>query len=401
MKRDRQPPILAATALLCGALGTTALAQPILEEAARLSPTRPPLADLAGDYVALSGDTAVVGGYGPYASTPGWAHVFVRDGGVWHEQAWLTPANPSASERLGLSAALWGDTLVVGGKGGSVIVFRRDGTRWSEEAELTSDTPYSFFGQSVALSGDTAVVGDYGDALSTGAAFVFERRDGRWTRRAKLVPPDAEGYDAVGRHVAISHDTIVATAHGDDDNGSDAGAIHVFVRNGTAWRFETKLIAGDGEAGDRFGTSVALDRGTIIVGAVGDRRPNGLRTGSAYVFRRRDGAWIEQAKLIPSDGGHRDLFGSAVAVEDDLAVVGARWNDAAGNQSGAAYLFTRENGSWRERARLAASDADEIRELGRSVALSGGSALVAPRPTRDGAAYLFEVARELAVLDGR
>ena len=129
-------------------------------------------------------------------------------------------------------------------------------------------------------------------------------------------------YDNFGDSVAIAGDTIVVGAPGDDDNGSDSGSAYVFTRTGTTWTEQAKLTASDGAADDYFGSSVAIAGDTIVVGASGDD-DEWQCSGSAYVFTRTGTTWTEQAKLTASDGAANDHFGGSVAIAGDTIVVGS------------------------------------------------------------------------------
>lgn len=159
-----------------------------------------------------------------------------------------------------------------------------------------------------------------------------------WSEQAKLTASDAAAGDWFGYSVAVSGDTAVVGANGDDDGGSASDSAYVFVRSGMSWNEQTKLTASDPAIGDNFGTSVALSGHTAVVGAPFD--DDGItNSGSAYVFVRSGTSWSEQAKLIAGDADAGDNFGRSVAVSDDTAVVGAYQDDDGGSNSGSAYVF--------------------------------------------------------------
>ena len=177
----------------------------------------------------------------------------------------------------------------------------------------------------------TASVGVLLPALASVAAEVSEA--------AKLLASDgAEGDHFGDFSVAVAGDTAVIGAWGDDDDGIDSGSAYVFRYNGTAWVEEAKLTASDAAEGDHFGGSVTVSGDTVVVGAYADD-DNGSRSGSAYVFRYSGTAWVEEAKLTASDGAADDFFGFPVAVSGDTVVVGAGGDDDNGIDSGAAYVY--------------------------------------------------------------
>ena len=210
---------------------------------------------------------------------------------------------------------------------------------WSEQQKLTASdaAPNDDFGTSVALSGDTAVVGapfDDDAGSASGSAYVFVRSGTRWSQQQKLTASDAAPNDDFGLAVAVSGDTAVVGAIGDDDAGRVSGAAYVFVRSGTRWSQQQKLTASDAASNDLFGISVAVSGDTAVVGARGDDDAGGVNSGAAYVFVRSGTRWSEQQKLTASDAAAGIRFGNSVAVSGDTAVVGAFEDDSA-------YVFVR------------------------------------------------------------
>jgi len=257
------------------------------------------------------------------------------------------------------------------------------------------------FGGAVALSGDTALVGAKLDrdpnGGQAGSAYVFTRSGGEWTQGAKLVPEDGDAGDRFGASVALAGDTALVGARSDEDpNGSGAGSAYVFTRSGGEWSQESKLVPEDGDGGDSFGASVALSGDTAVVGAWQDEDPNGDGAGSAYVFTRSSGGWTQAAKLVDEGGGSSAGFGRSVAVESDRVLVGAptaRGPDRSGG--GAVCAFTRSGGEWTQEETFAPDDASFGDRFGVSVALSGETAFVGAWADADpngpwaGSAYVF------------
>jgi hypothetical protein len=299
--------------------------------------------DNFGWSVAVSGDTAVIGARyedtgGSYA---GAAYVFTRSGGAWVEQAKLMASDAQSSDYFGGSVAVSGDTAVIGARledtggsgAGAAYVFTRTGGSWTQQAKLMASDAQSsdYFGGSVAVSGDTAVIGAYAEATggsTAGAVYVFTRTGGSWTQQAKLMASDAQAYDNFGGSVAVSGDTAVIGAYAEATGGSTAGAVYVFTRSGGAWTQQAKLLASDAQANDYFGYSVAVSGDTAVIGAYREDT-GGSNAGAVYVFTRSGGAWVEQAKLMASDAQTNDYFGYSVAVSGDTAVIGALNADAA------------------------------------------------------------------------
>jgi len=352
--------------------------------------------DFFGCSVALSGDTALVGAYLDDVganSDQGSAYVFTRSGTTVTQQGKLTASDGAAYDFFGYAVALSGDTALVGAHldrvggnsyQGSAYVFTRSGTTWTQQGKLIASdgAAYDFFGNSVALSGDTALVGAYEDDVgangSQGSAYVFTRSGTTWSEQAHLTDSDGAAYDYFGVSVALSGDTALVGARGDDVGAnSDQGSAYVFTRSGTTWSLQQKLTASDGAAGDFFGYSVALAGDTALVGAYLDDVGANGNQGSAYVFTRSGTTWTQQGKLTASDGAVDDAFGYSVALSGDAALVGATGDDVGANSDlGAAYVFTRSGTTWSLQQKLTASDGAMYDQFGNSVALSGDTALV-------------------------
>jgi hypothetical protein len=311
----------------------------------------------AGDYfgwsVSISGDYAVVGASfdDDKGASSGSAYIFKRDGTTWSQQAKLTASDGAAGDMFGCSVSISGDYAVVGAyydgdKGyasGSAYIFKRDSTTWSQQAKLTASdgAAEDFFGCSVSISGDYAVVGAYyndDNGTDSGSAYIFKRDGTTWSQQAKLTASDGAAGDGFGWSVSISGDYAFIGANLDDDKGDASGSAYIFKRDGTTWSQQAKLTAYDGAAGDVFGCSVSISGDYAIVGAYGDG-DKGSVSGSAYIFRRDGTSWVLQQKLLASDGAAGDVFGCSVSISSDCAIVGAYSDDDKGNNSGSAYVF--------------------------------------------------------------
>ena len=257
--------------------------------------------------------------------------------------------------------------------------------------KLASDgEPGDLFGSTIAIDAGRVIVGASQDDDVEGSAYVFERTDGRWMEIQKLTPPDGADGDWFSYSVAIDADTAVVGSIRNDENGEDAGAAYVYQRDGGAWALSAKLMASDGAAGDNFGSGVGVDGDTMVVGAF-----HHVESGAAYVFERVGDAWVEIDKLIASDAGASDNFGSAVAICGGTIVVGARDEDELGTNAGAAYVFELSNGAWIETAKLLASDGAVGDFFGGAAGVDGDTIVVGAifndEPVTDaGAAYVFE-----------
>jgi len=316
----------------------------------------------------------------------------------------LTADDAAGYDKFGVSVSLDGDTVVIGAFGdenetGAAYVFLREGASWNQQAKLVADDGdlTDYFGWSVAIDGDTIVVGSrFDDDMggNAGAAYVFVRSGASWSQQAKLLARDGEATDLFGTSVAIDGDTIVVGAIGDDDMADRAGAACVFTRSGTEWSHQAKLLPSDAGVWDEFGTSVSIDGDTIAVGCIGDD-DMGDNAGAVYIYERSGSTWSQQVKLIANDGATSDNFGTAVALKGGTLVAGAPGDDDMGPTSGSAYVFVGSGASWSQQAKLVASDGSDNAQLGESVSVVGDMIVVgAANETNQGgnaagSAYVF------------
>ncbi len=315
--------------------------------------------DRFGSTVAVSGNVAIVGAYldDDNGTNSGSAYVFRFNGTTWVQEQKLTPLGGAASDYFGYSVAISGNVAVVGAcaadssgtNSGSAYVFRHNGSTWNQETTLlASDGAASdYFGIAVAVEGDVAVVGAHADddnGSSSGSAYVFGFNGSSWIQEAKLSAADGSAGDRLGRAVDISGDVVVVGARDDDDLGTNSGSAYVFRFNGSSWSQDAKLMGSDGAVYDRFGHSVAVSGSVVMVGAYRSNVDPFQDSGSAYVFRYSGSSWSEEAKLVAPDAYFWDFFGSSVSVDDEAAVVGAYSEDSHGTDSGSAYFFASAGG---------------------------------------------------------
>lgn len=369
--------------------------------------------DNFGYSVSIQGDAAVVGT--PSDDNHGSAYVFGRQNGVWGEQQKLLASDAQTDDQFGYSVAIDGETVIVGANAdddngtdaGAAYAFVLQNGVWTEQQKLIAGdggANYATFGVSVSISGDTAIVGAQNDddfGTQTGAAYVYIRANGVWTQQQKLLASDAESGDQFGASVFVQGDTAIVGAIKGDGNVLDTGAAYVFTRQNGVWTQQQKLIASDGQAFDTFGESVSISGDTAILGANNDG-DNGSSSGSAYVFVRENGIWAEQQKLLPSDGAQHEEFGYSVSIDGDSAIIGALFDDDSGFFSGSAYVFANENGVWSEQQKLTASDAQGAEYFGISVSLDAGTVIVGAASDDDngfasGSAYLYNLAQEVVI----
>jgi len=199
---------------------------------------------------------------------------------------------------------------------------------------------------------------------------------GDWSEVQKLLASDAVEEAYFGGEICLDGDTALIGAPGDDDNGHWSGSVYVFTWDGTSWIEQAKLLPSDGGTVDaQFGGYMDLDGDTAVIGAFWDD-DNGLHSGSAYVFTRTGTTWTEQQKLLPADGVVDMQFGISVDLDGDTVIIGANRDDDNGNRSGSAYVYTRSGNTWTQQAKLIASDGAEEERFGIDVALEGDTAMI-------------------------
>lgn len=312
------------------------------EQVVKLQPDEGTDGDYFGEQLAVSGGTIAVGAYGDdtLGDRTGAAYVFDLASGAQHLR--LLPSDGSPEDEFGRSIAL-GEGIVaagaylrdkVGQDSGCVYLF--NSTTGEEVRQLVPSNGVAgdWFGLSVAIGSSVVAVGaPYADRSGprSGTVYLFDITTG--TELVELTPADGAPGEVFGWSVAIDGNYVVVGAPADDDFGYNSGATYVFeLSSGSLVR---KFTADDASEDARFGTSVALDRDCMVIGAHYEYGDN--EAGVAYLFDVTTGE--QRLKLLQSDGSVGDLFGHAVAVKDNLAVVTAPYDDDNGRDSGSAYLF--------------------------------------------------------------
>jgi hypothetical protein len=308
----------------------------------------------------------------------------------------LTASDGAAGDRFGADVAISGDMAVVGAptadpggnlSQGAAYVFISFGDTWPQLVKLTASDGVAddAFGDCVDISGLTVIVGapfdDIAPAINQGSAYVFVRSQSIpniWTQQAKLSFIDGSTGDQFASSVAIAGNSAIVGAPADTIGTSlRQGSTIVFVRSGSTWQQQERLIAADGAADDQFGTSVGLFGNTAIVGSNGDDIGSNAAQGSAYIFARSGTTWSFQAKLLASDGSAGDQFGHSVGISNETAIVGSPRDTVDGLlEAGSAYVFTRSGSTWVQRQKLLVPNRAEADGAGFSVGISGGLFIV-------------------------
>lgn len=329
----------------------------------------------------------------------GSAYIFKKTASTWVQQDKLLPLDLNADSNFGFSVDIDGEYAVVGAtehhssRTGAAYIYKNTGEGWVQQTKLSpSDgTSADSFGYSVAIDDDTVLVGsiyDDDNGENSGSAYVFKRNSNTWTQQDKLLPSDGKAYDFFGYSVSLEGDAalIGATSTG-YYNEDRIGSAYVFKRNGDSWNQQAILTASDGASRDAFGRSVSINGGRLVVGSSSipsavyifkqtdssswSQEPKILEgrigylygdtlltstesvgnyifsSGAGYLFKHTDNGWIQQAKLSPSDGTDYDYFGGgSIALYEDIIVLigacGASPKSVGGGGSipGAVYVFT-------------------------------------------------------------
>ncbi len=287
-------------------------------------------------------------------------------------------------DQMGSAVAVSGDTALVGAQyyqdttqnpvpqhRGRVYVFTRASGAWTQQQILTApdETDVSYFGCSVALEGDTAVIGANGHAGTSGSVYIFTRSGGAWTFQQRL---DGPTHSALGYSLAIDGDTLIAGAVGyyATDLSPQQGAAVVYTRAGGTWSKQQLITADDGADGDRFGWSVGVSGDAAIVGAPARNGGVANGDGAAYVFTRSSGVWSQQREIV---GSSLDNLGRAVAISGTTALAGA---PRAGSYAGKVVVLADTGSGWAKQTEFAAPDSLPSDTFGWAVAMSGGEALI-------------------------
>lgn len=305
-----------------------------------------------GRSVDIDGDTFVVGS--KLFGLPGAAYVYTPDGTGSFSETRLNASNGAAGDRFGFDVAVSGTTVVVGATGSSandsagVFVFTPDGAGGYDEVELEAPTQARGrqFGRALDIVGDTIVVSapnDNPDGVRSGSVYVYTRDASGDFERTRLAPSDGDVDDSFGFSVAIADGAIVVGAIDHDGPAVDSGAVYVYRPDGAGGYNESKFVASDGAEGDRFGQSVAISGTTIVVGATGVESATGPASnndgGATYVFEADGSGGNAETRLVSSAVEPNDRYGAAVAVADDIVVIGASGVNRGTNIEGAVYVL--------------------------------------------------------------
>lgn len=305
-----------------------------------------------GATTAFDGDVAILGdqSFGDYGA----AAIFRRSGATWTEEAFIVPtASPSFGESFGVSVDIEGDTAVIGawegcwdswGPVGCAYIYTRTGGTWTFSQKLSENVSYfSFYGAAVAVSGDTmAISADYASRV-----FIYVWDGTSWVKRSEISGPNS---GAFGGSLALERGTpqstlLVGAPLFNLGGFTNTGAAYAYVGNGANWALQGTFKPGP-QINDRyFGGDVSLAGDTALIGARGDR-VGMIKCGAAYAYRRNGSLWSLEEKITPPNPHHDDLFGSAVSLSNNQAVIGAQGEDIINDNRGNLYFVYRTGTTW-------------------------------------------------------
>ena len=368
--------------------------------------------DYFGIATSIWNNQALIGAYrhDVNQTNDGAAYIYEFDGNAWQPVQKIYAQNSHHQDHFGSSVSIYDTQIAIGAYrnddlgncSGAAYIFEKIDNQWVETATiLPSDgMKYDYFGYSVDIDNNQMIAGAYKSdtkARDAGAAYVFEKKDGIWSEKCRIVPQNLKPYDHFGFSTAIHDQYIVVGAYGDDSRGSLSGAAYIFEKINDVWIEKATLIPQDIKPYDFLGYSVDISSQYAVIGAYKSDTV-GLNAGAAYVFEKKDGDWVQTAELYPwkSTDGY-DFFGASVSISDDYIVIGAYGDSTKGHSAGAAYVFRQIDGTWEEIVHLVASNGQSNDYLGSSVSIStNGDVLVGAnghnsKGIQSGIAYLYSV----------
>jgi hypothetical protein len=320
-------------------------------------------------------------------------------------QTKLLAADAAQYNYFGLSVAVRGDTAIVGAYGksdlvrnaGAAYAFTRNAGSWTQQARLGTSSPLidAYLGATVATNGSyTAAGAPYASVGAQNDGVVYLFSNATWQQQTILLPNDPDSLSQFGNALAINDNTLFVGAPMHDSFGVNAGAVYVFTFDGVSWVQQQKLIGVDTAPGDRFGSALALNDGWLAVSAPLHSSP-GSPGGAVYLFEFDGISWVQRYKVGAPDTIAGDRFGSAIALDDGWLAVGVPLHRFVGSASGAVYLFEFNGTAWVQRQKFVASDTAGSDQFGSALALENrrlvvGAPLHNSNGPASGAVYIFE-----------
>ncbi len=366
--------------------------------------------DQFGQSVSIYGDTAIIGAplRDASGSNSGKAYIYRLTNGTWNLEQPLIAPDASGGDIFGGTVAIYGDTAIVGApsndasgtNSGKVYIYTRSGSTWSLQQGLTAPDPSANdgFGSSLAIYEDTIIVGTPqkdASGANSGKVYIYKRTLGSWNLEQAIISPDASILDFFGISVAIYGDTAIFGALFEDASGTDSGKVYIYKRTLGFWNLEQPLIAPDASGGDIFGGTVAIYGDTAIVGAPSKDVSGIIDSGKVYIYKRTLGFWNLEQPLIAPDASGGDSFGQKVAIYGDRVIIGAPPKDVSGIiDAGKVYIYKRILGLWNLEQQLVESSSTEEDRFGSSVSIYDntlivGSPFIDASGANSGKAYIY------------
>lgn len=278
---------------------------------------------------------------------------------------------------------------------GSAYVFKKENGVWIQQAKLMASDGASedYFGSEVAIDGDYIVIGAPGKFVngmeSAGGAYVYFRNGEQWTEQAILHASDPDGGDHFGEAVAISNDyLIVGSPYNDVASQPDRGNAYIFSRSGTTWTQQAIISPPFGLPGDNIGKSVDIDGSKVLIGAPGDDNNSQLNAGCAYMYKRVANQWYGEYQFLPETSQANSSFGSSVAMDDTTAVIGWPYFDYIGYSNlGSVSVYFYNGTTWYLHDNINPLEEHDGLTFGFSVDISHGTIIVGVPYQQIGSSY--------------
>ncbi|KAA3596226.1 MAG: hypothetical protein DWQ06_15235 [Calditrichaeota bacterium] len=283
---------------------------------------------------------------------------------------------------------------------GSVLVFSRDGESYKFEQKIVVEdvAPVSDFGFSVAIEGNEIFVGAYRDKAlgeTCGTVYAFSKENGIWKQTQKIFADDFYRGQNFGRAISISNGILAIGAPHDSEKSYWTGAVYLFEKENGVWTQKQKIFPKDPQSEEAFGNKLNIFGNRLIVSSIG-KFDETTESGAAYIFRNENGTWVQEAKLTVDEILEGDAFSSAVSLSENFAVVGAAFGDGNEKNSGTAYVFERKNETWKLHSKIVAEDGNYNDRFGVSADFFGETIILGAYRDDDkghesGAAYVFKL----------
>jgi dihydroxyacetone kinase DhaKLM complex PTS-EIIA-like component DhaM len=320
----------------------------VWKETQKLAPVDLEIGDFFGENVTISNDFALIGcGNAKILSNYGQGAVFLfkRNNNTWSQEAKLTAKDGRENDNFGKSVAIFNDRIIVGANSddidskvdqGSAYIFSLISNSWTQEAKLIAKdgSGGNWFGCSVSIFGDYAIIGSKYSNSSKGSAYIFFKKGNAWEQRFKLVANDGVPNDDFGNCVSISGiSAVVGSPNSDIKENENQGAAYVFTFLENTWTQQAKLTSSDGMSNDNFGSSVSISENLIIVGTTNDDKNNLVNAGSASIFQKNISTWTFVRQIFDSTGASNNYFGSSVAIKSSGEYLIGAWGKDSLNGS--------------------------------------------------------------------